>query len=210
MKGSGKIVLLLTIVSIAAIMSGCCCCCGMDGFTSKYKYSVDKVKFPSTITVGSTVYNLISSTTYDSQSSCVNKFISNANAEGFDTSSIGDMVTSGAQATGIYEAKEFIYQAANGDRIKGFVGKSGSPGQLSGAYLVGKQTVGAISDIIGGGSAGYGDESGMYTTHMPNGKNGFATAARDSNMFLFAYSYSGYPAANAGVNAALKAINDAL
>jgi hypothetical protein len=210
MKGSGKLVLLLTIVSIVALVSGCCCCCGMDGFTSKYKYSVDKVKFPSTIKVGSTTYNLVSSTTFNTQESCVNKFISNANAEGFQTSGFGDMITTGAQASGIYEAKEFIYQAANGDKIKGFVGRSGSPGQLSGAYLTAKQTVSGISDIIGGGSAGYGDESGMYTTHMPNGKNGFATAARDSNMFLYAYSYSGYPASNAGVQAALKAINDAL
>ncbi len=210
MKRYSLLLLLFTIVSIVTVLSGCCCCCGGDGFTSKYTKSVDEITFPSKLVVGGTTYNLVSSTTFGTQQDCVDKFLSNSREEGFDTEGAGDLVSVGAQITGISEAKEFVYQSTGGDKLKGFVGRSGSPGQLSGACSLAQQIVSSIADINSGSSPGLGDESWSYTTVLPNDKRGYATAARDSNMFVFAYTYSSYATSNEAVEAALEAIDDAL
>lgn len=201
---------LLVIVLVVASISGCCCCCGVDGFTSKYQKSVDDIEFPSQLTVGGTVYDLVESVTYKSQEDCVEKFISNSREEGFDMDGYKDMIPSGAQLSGIYEAKEFVYRSANGDKIKGFVGKSGSPGQLSGVCTIGKQTVAAVGEIMAGEAPGMGDESACYSARLPNGKMGYATASRYSNLFVYAYSYSSYDATNEAVSASIEAIEDAI
>ncbi len=210
MKRYRQLLLLFAIVSIVTAFSGCCCCCGGGGFTSKYTKSVDEIKFPSKLVVGGVTYNLVSSTTFRTQQDCVDKFLSNSREEGFETEGAEDLVSMGAQTTGISEAKEFVYQSTGGDKLKGFVGKSGSPGQLSGACSLAQQVVSTIGEITSGGSPGLGDESWSYTTVLPNGKRGYASAARDSNMFVFAYAYGSYAASNEAVEAALDAIDDAL
>jgi hypothetical protein len=208
MKIYGLLIVML-ITGIVASISGCCCCCGVDGFTSKYQKSVDDIKFPSSLTVGGTTYTLVESKTYPTQDECVKRFIVNAQAEGYDTSGYADLIPTGAQISGITEAKEFVYQSAGGDKIKGFVGKAGSPGQLSGVCMIGKQTVAGVSEIIAGDSPNLGDESACYSARLPNGITGYATASRYSNMFVYAYSYSSYGATNEAVSTMLKAIEDA-
>lgn len=204
------LLIVAAIVGIVASISGCCCCCGADSFTSKYKNAVDDIEFPSSLTVGGTTYTLVESKTYPTQDECVKRFIVNAQAEGYDTSGYTDLIPTGAQISGITEAKEFVYQSAGGDKIKGFVGKAGSPGQLSGVCAIGKYTVAGVGEIISGDIPNLGDESACYSTRLPNGNTGYATASRYSNMFVYAYSYSSYEATNEAVSTMIEAIDDAV
>ncbi|WP_424357627.1 hypothetical protein [Methanocella sp. MCL-LM] len=201
-----SIIMIAAILVIVTSISGCCCCCGVDGFTSKYQKSIEDIEFPSQLTVGGTTYDLVESTTFRSQDDCVKKFISNSREEGISIEGYEDLIPTGAQLSGIYEAKEFVYRSASGDKIKGFVGKSGSPGQLSGVCTIGKQTVAAVGEIVSAETPALGDESACYSARLPNGKTGYATASRYSNLFIYAYSYDSYDATNEAVRSSIDAI----
>jgi hypothetical protein len=202
--------ILIIVIILAISLSGCCCCCGFDGFLSKYKKPIDDISFPSKIIAGGKTFNLVETNVFKTPEECINKLISNARLEGIDTSGYEDMIRQGQQISGITEAKEFIYKSTDGSMIKGFVGKSGSPGQISGAYTTAKQLVSSIGEISGEGSPGLGEESNSYSAVLPNGKRAYATASRYSNLFIYAYSYDSFSAPVEAVKASIEAIEEAL
>lgn len=209
MRDIRKLLLIAMVVAVAAGLSGCCCCYGMDGFTSKYKSSVEGVQFPSTLDVGGMSLAKTKSVYYATKDDCRNAVLAGLAEEGVEASSGAEGLDSALTAAGALEGRSFEYSDASGTKhVGGFVGRSDSPGKLAATYLAGKNALPQFSGVSMTGTYDAGDEADRLETDLYH-KYAYIAVCRDSNLFVYAVSFDSASDAEAAVHMAIGACGTA-
>lgn len=223
MMGDKRIVALAALAAIATI-SGCICCCGQDSMFSLLKKPVSAINFPSQINIGGKIYDKVYSNEYLDPGSVKAGLKRFAGKLGYSASGdISEGVDRLIDLSGIKQYKSFKYTDGSSKGVlAGLVGKADAPSAVTGGYEAMKaaasaampsindpaQNTGSISAVSSAGGTSVGHGGDRYTMKV-DGQDCYVVTVKYSNMYVMAYSFDSFDAAEAGIEMAIKQIDEA-
>jgi hypothetical protein len=218
-----RILTAILVIALVAALSGCVCCFGMDSMFSKLKKPVSAIQFPSKMSIGGKTYDRVYSNEYLDKDSVRSGLKSFAGKLGYSSAFFGSLIDKGLDLSGVKQYKSFKYtDGTQNGTVGGLVARTDAPSTASGGYqtirqsaMAGQssindpsQNTGYVQKIITGGGSDLGDGGDRYSMTV-NGRPCYTIVVRYSNLYICAYSFESYAAAEAAIAMAIEQIDAA-
>jgi len=212
---------MIAAMAVIISISGCICCCGLDSQLSKYKKSVSVLDLPDNATINGTSYHLNYTDTRQNRTAVKAGVLNVLGLLGYPPEDVEYEMNQSIDTSGVNEYRYFNYTDVIGKKTFGvYVAKTDSPFVTSTSFGSLKQLLtssiwfindrdynwGGVYNVSYNASSKVGDGGEKYGAKV-YGRDSYTVIVRYSNLYVLAYSFESFQAAEEAAQMAIRQID---